>query len=142
MPEQQTQFKTDSSYPPKLDTPAQTDNTANKQITKSDNKNELADTSREQSVENENQQIVQKLDEILTQLKQLNKVNMHRDFSFARLIGAISQILVIGMLFWTIVGLIDLGEISLPTATTFKILGATLLQMIALTFFVLDQQDK
>ncbi len=91
---------------------------------------------------NGQEQIIQKLDEILHQLKQINRVNIQRDFSFARLIGAIAQILVIGMLFWIIVGIIDLGEISIQAATTFKILGATLLQMIALTFFILDQQDK
>ncbi len=137
MPEQQRQFKINSVYPQKLEMPAKPDDMENIRASE-----EIGNVRTNEANDSDNQQVIQKLDEILHQLKQLNKVNMHRDFSFARLIGAIAQILVIGMLFWTIVGLIDLGEISLQAATTFKILGATLLQMIALTFFILDQQDK
>jgi hypothetical protein len=82
------------------------------------------------------------LSEILREMKQQHRLSVHRDFSYSRLIGAVSQLLVIGLLFWTMTGLVDLGEISGPGGTTIKILGAILLQLLALTFFVLDRQEK
>ncbi len=82
------------------------------------------------------------LEEILQQLKQQNRLRYHRDFSYSKLIGAISQLLVIGLLFWIIVGLVDIGEISGSAGTMLKILGAVLLQLVALTFFFLDHQDR
>jgi len=127
MSDQQTQFKISSPYQPKLATPCES---LNQNSPMSENTNEPQE------------QILHTLEEILQQLQQLNRVNKHRDFSFTRLIGAIAQILVIGMLFWILVGIADMGEVSIQAATTFKILGATLLQMLALTFFILDQQDK
>ncbi len=88
------------------------------------------------------QEIQKTLDEILLQLKQLNRTQKQRDFSFTRLIGAVSQILVIGITFWILVGLADVGNIPAGYETTLKILGAMLLQLVALTFFILDHQDR
>jgi len=81
------------------------------------------------------------LEEILQQVKQQNRIVYHRDFSYARLIGSVAQLLVVGLLFWAIVGLVDLGEIKGPDATMLKFLGAVLLQLLALTFFFLDKQE-
>jgi len=82
------------------------------------------------------------LDEILQQLRQQNRLRVHRDFSYTKLIGAISQLLVVGLLFWIIVGAADIGEISGSAGTMLKLLGAVLLQLVALTFFFLDHQDR
>ncbi len=123
----QSQFRINPQYQPKLSTPSDSPE---------------SDSSTSENTNDQQARILHTLEEILQQLKQLNRINRQRDFSFARLIGAIAQILVIGMLFWTLVGVADLGEVSIQAATTFKILGATLLQMFALTFFILDQQDK
>ena len=82
------------------------------------------------------------LREILLELKQQNRLNIQQDFSYSRLLGAVCQLLVIGLLFWTTVGLADLGEISGPGGTTIKLLGSILLPIIALTFFFLDHQQK
>jgi len=83
-----------------------------------------------------------KLDEILQQLKQLTRLQRHRDFSMVRLIGTVAQLIVVALIFWTIVGLTDLTDSPVATGTTFKLLGAILLQILALTFFILDRQDR
>ncbi len=82
------------------------------------------------------------LEEILQQLKQRNRLNYHHDFSYMKLIGAIAQLLVIAILFWTVVGLAGLEEISVASGTTLKLLAGAMLQMVALTFFFLDHQDR
>ncbi len=81
------------------------------------------------------------LEEILQQLKQQQRMALHQDFSYTKLIGAIAQLLVVGVLFWVVVGLADIGDISGPSATMLKLLGATLLQMVALTFFILSHHE-
>jgi hypothetical protein len=82
------------------------------------------------------------LSEILLELRQQNRMKIHSDFSYSKLIGAVCQLLVVGLLFWIIIGLADLGEISGPAGTMIKILAAILLQVLALTFFILDRQEK
>jgi hypothetical protein len=82
------------------------------------------------------------LEEILQQLKQQNRAGYQHDFSYTKLMGAVTQLLVIGLLFWTIVGLVDIGEISGSAGTMLKILGAVLLQLMALTFFFLEHQNR
>jgi len=83
-----------------------------------------------------------KLDRIIQQLQVLTRLREHREFSLPRLIAAIAQLLVIGLLIWTVVFLVDLTDINLQTSTLLKLFGAILLQLIALTFFILDHQDR
>jgi len=82
------------------------------------------------------------LEEILQQTKQRNRLNYHRDFSYPKLIGAVCQLLVMAMMFWAIVGLAEIKELSIADGTLLKILGGVLLQLVALTFFFLDQQER
>jgi hypothetical protein len=82
------------------------------------------------------------LEEILHQLKQANRLTYHRDFSYNKLIGAVAQLLVAGLILWTMIGLVDMMEVGSATSTMLKILGATLLQIIAFTFFYLARYEK
>jgi len=82
------------------------------------------------------------LNEILLELKQQNRINVHSDFSYCKLIGSVCQLLVAGLLFWIVIGLVNLGDISGPAGTMIKVLVAILLQVFALTFFILDRQGK
>ena len=86
--------------------------------------------------------IAKKLDEILQQLKQLTRARQHRDFSLTRLIAVIVQLAVVAMVFWIAVGFVDLPKLNPITETTLKLLAATVLQLLALTCFVLDGQDR
>jgi hypothetical protein len=98
---------------------------------------QAADPSREQLAK-----IQMTLEEILQQLKQQARLSYHRDFSYSKLIGAIAQLLVIAVLFWTLVGLPSMEEISIYWGTLLKLMGGVLLQLVALTFFFLDHQNR
>lgn len=82
------------------------------------------------------------LEEILQQVKHRNRMNAQNDFSYTRLIASISQMVVVALLFWTVVGLADLGNIGAPAGTMLKIFAAVLLQLLALTFFILDHHNS
>jgi len=82
------------------------------------------------------------LEEILQQTKQQNRLSYHRDFSYSKLIGSVAQLLVLAMIFWTVVGLADIKDLSMTDSTMLKILGGILLQMVALTFFFLEHQER
>lgn len=82
------------------------------------------------------------LEEILQQLRQQNRLGIHHDFSYMKLIGAIAQLIVVAILFWTLVGLANLEELAPVASTTLKLLGGIVVQLVALTFFFLDRQDR
>jgi hypothetical protein len=82
------------------------------------------------------------LEEILQQLKHRNRLGAQSDFSYTRLIASVAQLIVIALLFWTIVGLADLGNLAAPVGTMLKIFAAVLLQLLALTFFFLDHHNN
>ena len=94
--------------------------------------------SREDSMKN----VEQKLDEVIHQLKQLNRLGHHREFSLSRLVASISQMMVVALLFWAVVGVLDVDGLTASGAVTLKLLGAIALQMFSLTFFILDRQDR
>jgi hypothetical protein len=81
------------------------------------------------------------LEEILQQVKYRNRMNVQSDFSYTKLIASISQILVVVFLFWIVIGLADLGNLSAPVGTMLKIFAALFLQLLALTFFILDHHN-
>ncbi|NLX03933.1 MAG: hypothetical protein GXY33_02190 [Phycisphaerae bacterium] len=85
--------------------------------------------------------VERKLDEILQQLRLIARVQQHRDFSLLRLIGIVAQLLVLVLLLWTAVGLLDLPELHPYSSVGLKLLGAIALQMLAMTFFVIDRQE-
>jgi hypothetical protein len=85
--------------------------------------------------------IQHRLDDVAGQLRQLNRMRRHREFSIARLVATIAQLLVVAMMFWIVLGIMDLGNIAENSALTLKFLGALIMQMFALTFFVIDRQD-
>jgi hypothetical protein len=82
------------------------------------------------------------LEEILQQTRQQNRLRYHRDFSYPKLIGAVAQLLVLGMTFWAVVGLAEIKDLTMTDGTLLKLLGGVLLQLLALTFFFLDQQER
>lgn len=86
--------------------------------------------------------IEKKLDEILQQLRHLARLQQHRDFSISRLIASISQLLVMALLFWSVIGVLDLGNLTAGSAMQIKLIAAIVLQLLALTFFILDRQDR
>ena len=86
--------------------------------------------------------ITKKLDEILQQLKQLARLRQHRDFSLTRLIAVVVQLVVVALVFWIAVGLVELPRLNPVAETWLKLLAATLLQLLALTCFVLDRQER
>lgn len=85
--------------------------------------------------------IQRRLDDVAGQLRQQNRMRRHREFSVARLVATISQLLVVALIFWIVLGIMDLGNIPENSSLTLKFLGALILQMFALTFFVIDRQD-
>ena len=86
--------------------------------------------------------ITKKLDEILQQLRQLTRLRQHRDFSLTRLIAVVVQLVVVALVFWIAVGLVELPRLDPLAETWVKLLAATLLQLLALTCFVLDRQER
>ncbi len=82
------------------------------------------------------------LEEILQQLRQQGRLGIHHDFSYMRLIGAIAQLVVVAILFWTLVGLANLEELAPVASTTLKLLAGMVMQLVALTFFFLDHHDR
>lgn len=79
--------------------------------------------------------------EILQQVRQLNRLERHRDFSFIKLLATVIQIMVLGIIFWVAVGVLDLGnDIGSLYKENMKLLLAILLQLIALTLFIIDKK--
>ncbi len=84
--------------------------------------------------------IERKLDEVVQQLRLMNHVRQHQDFSLAKLVAIVVQLMVVALLFWITVGALDLPELQPVTATTMKLFAAITLQLLALTCFILDRR--
>ncbi len=92
-------------------------------------------------IREEMKKLEQVTNEILQQVKQLSKLQRHKDFSFLKLLATVVQILVFGMIFWVIVGIDDIRENTFSAYTLgLKLMGAILLQLIALTFYTIDRR--
>jgi len=83
-----------------------------------------------------------RLDEIAQLLRQQIRLQQSRDFSVARMFAYIAQILVVGLALWTVISLADTVDLDMLSSITFRLFGAILLQLFALTLFVLDRQDR
>lgn len=84
------------------------------------------------------QSIERRLDEIRILLDQQQRTERYREFSPARLMGAIAQALVIGLLAWALVDWVFQDA----TRAFVKLGFATVLQLAALTAFTLVPRDK
>ncbi len=78
--------------------------------------------------------------EIRSQLRQSNRLTQQADFSVHKMVGALVQILVLAILFWTAIKSIDMGQVTAPTSVHLTLMVAIVLQLLALTFFFLDRQ--
>ena len=78
--------------------------------------------------------------DIRNQLRQSNRLAQQSDFSVHKMVGALVQILVLAILFWTAIKSIDMGQVTAPTSVHLGLMVAIVLQLLALTFFFLDRQ--
>lgn len=81
--------------------------------------------------------VADRLDAILDFLQQQRRAAMHRDFSTSKLLGAVCQMVALGLLLWSWMAMID-GDYN--QAVT-RLLSMIAVQLIALTLFVLHQRD-
>ena len=81
--------------------------------------------------------VTKRLDALLDIQRQEHRVRMRRDFSSTKLLGAVCQMIALGLLLWSWVAM---TENQMPAAIS-RGLSAIAVQLIALTMFVLHQRD-
>ncbi len=81
--------------------------------------------------------ITDRLDAILDFLQQQRRAAMHRDFSASKLLGAVCQMVALGLLLWSWMAMME----SDYNQAVPLLLSMMAVQLIALTLFVLHQRD-
>jgi len=78
--------------------------------------------------------------EIRNELRQSNRMARHSDFSVLKMAGVLVEVFALAVLFWAAVGAVDIASLSSFGAIHLRLVTAVALQLLALTFFLLDRK--